>query len=103
MAQGPETIGFNLCYDNILRLVFVMFIQTVILLSQIRVNSMAIIRMKSVDIHTQADQSGKVSSGGASTSSVEQVLVIILYLGLITDSELTVSASKLDLYILEVT
>ncbi|XP_062092271.1 uncharacterized protein LOC133798096 isoform X2 [Humulus lupulus] len=48
--------------------------QVVILISQIRVNSMTIVRMKSTDIHGHDDQFDKVSSG-ALTSSVEQVKV----------------------------
>ncbi|KAL4339767.1 hypothetical protein GQ457_08G010200 [Hibiscus cannabinus] len=50
--------------------------QIVILLSQIRVNSMAIVRMKSNDFHDQEDWFQKFSSGEADVaSSLEQVRV----------------------------
>jgi hypothetical protein len=48
--------------------------QTVILISQIRVNSMTIVRMKSADVNGLPDQFRKFSpTGGALTSNVEQV------------------------------
>ncbi|KAI8031024.1 hypothetical protein LOK49_LG01G01123 [Camellia lanceoleosa] len=48
----------------------------VILLSQIKVNSMAIVRMKFPDVYCSMDQSGKFSqAGGALTSNLEQVRV----------------------------
>lgn len=56
---------------------FYIWFQVVVLISQIRVNSMTIVRMKSSDIHGHDDQSDKVSSG-ALTSSVEQVRLLIL-------------------------
>ncbi|XP_065847577.1 uncharacterized protein [Euphorbia lathyris] len=50
--------------------------QTIILLSQIRVNAMAVVRMKSVDAHHPIDQFQNFSqTGSAPTSSVEQVPV----------------------------
>ncbi|KAJ9167327.1 hypothetical protein P3X46_021990 [Hevea brasiliensis] len=50
--------------------------QTIILVSQIRVNAMAVIRMKSTDVHCPPDQFGKFSHiGDALTSSVDQVPV----------------------------
>ncbi|XP_024029703.1 SET and MYND domain-containing protein 4 isoform X2 [Morus notabilis] len=48
--------------------------QVVIIISQIRVNSMAITRIKSIDVNGIVDQFGKFSSG-ALTSNVEQVKV----------------------------
>ncbi|KAL5569695.1 hypothetical protein UlMin_026270 [Ulmus minor] len=48
--------------------------QIVIIVSQIRVNSMTIVRIKSIDVHDLVDQYGK-SSSGALTSNVEQVRV----------------------------
>ncbi|KAF2296955.1 hypothetical protein GH714_013546 [Hevea brasiliensis] len=50
--------------------------ETIILVSQIRVNAMAVIRMKSTDVHCPPDQFGKFSHiGDALTSSVDQVPV----------------------------
>lgn len=49
--------------------------QCVMLLSQIKVNSMAIVRMKSLVVNEKVKQSGMLSSAGdALTSNVEQVL-----------------------------
>lgn len=60
-----------------------MWMQTIILISQIRVNSMAIVRMKSVDIHGPPDQFARFSSiGDAFTSSVEQVRAYAMVLPL---------------------
>lgn len=54
------------------RVSFLVWMQTIILISQIRVNSMAIVRMKSVD--DPPDQFRKLTSvGDALTSSLEQV------------------------------
>lgn len=48
--------------------------QIVLLLSQIRVNSLAIVRMKSMDVQQQADLFGKpLRSEGTLTAAVEQV------------------------------
>ncbi|XP_015579190.1 uncharacterized protein LOC8286055 isoform X2 [Ricinus communis] len=50
--------------------------QAIILVSQVRVNAMAVVRMKSVDAHCPSDHLVKLShSGDALTSSVEQVPV----------------------------
>lgn len=50
--------------------------RTIILLSQIRVNSMAVVRMKSLDRHCLQDSSGEnLSSNGFNASSIEQVKV----------------------------
>ncbi|XP_062154808.1 uncharacterized protein LOC133862909 isoform X1 [Alnus glutinosa] len=50
--------------------------QIVVLISQIRVNSMTIVRMKSADVNGLPDQFRKFSpTGGALTSNVEQVRV----------------------------
>ncbi|KAG8633606.1 SET and MYND domain-containing protein 4 isoform X3 [Manihot esculenta] len=50
--------------------------QTIILVSQIRVNAMAVVRMKSTDFHCLPDQFGKFSNiGDALTCSVDQVPV----------------------------
>ncbi|XP_021601179.1 SET and MYND domain-containing protein 4 isoform X5 [Manihot esculenta] len=49
---------------------------TIILVSQIRVNAMAVVRMKSTDFHCLPDQFGKFSNiGDALTCSVDQVPV----------------------------
>lgn len=48
--------------------------QIVILISQIRVNSMSIVRVKSADVNGLLDQFGKFSpTEGALTSNIEQV------------------------------
>ena len=51
------------------------WMQCVMLLSQIKVNSMAIVRMKSLVVNEKVKQSGMLSSAGdALTSNVEQVM-----------------------------
>lgn len=53
-----------------------LLLQIVILISQIRVNSMTVVRMKSIDYHDLVGQFGKFSSlEGGPTSNVEQVCI----------------------------
>ncbi|XP_059627848.1 uncharacterized protein LOC132270675 isoform X2 [Cornus florida] len=64
------------CYDTEFPISGVTVSQFVILLSQIKVNSMAIVRMKYLDVYGPLTQSGKFSpAGDALTSNVEQVRV----------------------------
>lgn len=69
-------------YSLVIGICFVICMQIVILLSQIRVNSMAIVRMKSSDVYDQQDWFRKFSSGEAETaltSSVEQVCFTVAF------------------------
>ena len=53
--------------------------QVVVIISQIKVNCMTVVRLKSIDTHGLLDQSGEhpFQSGIRMTSNVEQVLVFL--------------------------
>jgi len=52
--------------------------QVVIIISQIKVNCMTVVRLKSIDAHGQSGHFGEFSfqSGAHSTSNVEQVHIL---------------------------
>lgn len=65
--------------EELLDFIFLLM-QIVMLISQIRVNSMAIVRMKSADVNGLSDLFRKSShSEGALTSNVEQVVYIVFH------------------------
>lgn len=62
---------------------FSIWFQVVILVSQIRVNSMAVTRTKSSDVHSVVDKFGKLS-GSMITDNVEQVRISFSFCSLTT-------------------
>lgn len=51
--------------------------QVVIIISQIKVNCMTVVRLKSIDAHGLSDQFGEFPSSAYLTSNVEQVDVLL--------------------------